>query len=180
MHTCIEPTESIKLCLYVHVSRADHLGLNNRDLCGHSSLEEAGSSLSSHGPAVALLGGNIQRSPLSTCIATSSVTVSALFRQSYCWEFMGSFSSVMSKGRDRYPGALSLTLFPNSFFLDFPQVLDLGVVLQMYQVTPQSHILYILAVGQWTMPGNSVRLSGCETLAPRHPPEMVGISMLVV
>lgn len=32
--------------------------------------------------------------------------------------------------------------------------------------------------GQWTRPGNLVRLSESETLALRHPPETVGIFLL--
>jgi hypothetical protein len=33
-------------------------------------------------------------------------------------------------------------------------------------------------VGQWTVPGNLVRLKGSDTLAIRYPPEMVSISLL--
>ena len=34
------------------------------------------------------------------------------------------------------------------------------------------------SMGQWTMPGNLVRLSGSETPALRYPPKKVGVSLI--
>lgn len=52
---CTEPTESVKLCLNVHVSRADCLGFNSQ--YGSSFVEETGSPLSvAIEPAILHLG----------------------------------------------------------------------------------------------------------------------------
>ena len=124
-----QPTESIELGLYVHMSRADYLGVNK--LC-HIKFVLGGNwflfCLSSHWQLVILYQGvgPWGISPIHTGMLTGIVI--PLLRVHGCLFLL------MTRGQYLATGILVLWLLSSSFFLGIPCALGVGVLLQMYQL----------------------------------------------
>lgn len=121
-HMCVYITYWVQCCLYAHVFRTDHFGLDN--FWRIMSLEETDSPpLSSHWLPVAL---QLRVDPCKSCpihagMSTGVIIMQALFRQPYCWDCVWAASLSLKKDTTLqktfwFSGSYNLSVLSLPFF----------------------------------------------------------------